>query len=182
MIKLFAFLGLLTTLLDTCYGASGSTAIEQAQQQPGVQAIVRNQPVPDLGGWSFEREVVRQTYIARNNTVSTWTYMFLEYLGKVVLICESRGYPIPYSTELTNPLQLSRADSSSSTAVGNPEPNGLYPPAVAAATLVQCVNSDGTVSPTYWENNVFALPYPVKSDIQLQRTDTKSSVSIPTSR
>jgi len=181
--KIFLLLGFVGMLVDACFGATGSTAIEQQQQQPGVQAIVRNQPIPDLGGWSFEREVVRQTYVARNHVISTWTYMLLEYTGKVVEICESRGYPIPYSTELSNPLQLARETDPQSSAVGNPEPNGLYPPPTANATLVQCVNPDGSVSPTYWENNVFALPYPLKNpDIVLQRADTKSSLSVSVTR
>lgn len=142
---------------------------EFAQQATGISAILDNQPVPDLGGWSFERQVLIDTYVARNKQVNTFTYMFLEYLGKVVKICDSKGYPIPYSTQLTNPTQ-----AYGTTTIGNPEPSSLYPPSSAAATLVQCVLSDGAIAPTYWENNVFALPYEIHADMILTPTSGAS--------
>jgi hypothetical protein len=48
----------------------------------------------------------------------------------------------------------------------------------ALATLIQCVNSDGSVSPMYFEDNVFAMPYRIKSDSQLQRYDDNTSFSV----
>lgn len=71
---------------------------------------------------------------------------------------------------------------SGSVVVGNPEPNELYTPSSAEATLVQCVNEDGTVSPTYWENRIFALPYRIQSDTQLIRLDGEPSFTIDTGR
>ena len=62
--------------------------------------------------------------------------------------------------------------------ISNPEPNGLYPPDNAAATIVNCVNPDGSLTPTYWEDNVFALPYRIKSDRMIEREDTTSSFSL----
>lgn len=32
-----------------------------------------------------------------------------------------------------------------------PEPNGLYSPDSAEATIIACVGTDGTIIPTYWE-------------------------------
>jgi hypothetical protein len=51
----------------------------------------------------------------------------------------------------------------------NPEANSLYPPSNTAATLVQCVNSDGSVSPTYIEDNVMAFPYRIRSDFAFEK-------------
>jgi hypothetical protein len=138
---------------------------EQLQQSNGIAAILANQPVPDLGGYSFEREILRKTYVARNSTISTFTYD-ITMEGKVIEICPSIGYPIPYSTELTNPDQI-MTQYTGNPVIANPEPNGLYPPASSAATLVQCVQPDGTVSPVYYEREVQAFPYRIKSDIQL---------------
>lgn len=151
-------------------GCQSSQDKEYWQQQGGVKAILDNQPVPDLGGWSFERQVVIDTYIARNKMVNTYTYLFLEYLGKVVKICDSKGYPIPYSTQLTAPTI--------SNGLSNPEPSSLYPPTSANATLVQCVLADGQVVPTYWENNVFALPYEVQADMILTPSGNPTSFSL----
>ena len=150
---------------------------EAAQQATGISTLLNNQPVPDLGGWSFERQVVIDTYVARNKMVNTYTYLFMEYTGKIVKICDSKGYPIPYSTELTNPTQA-YGGSYGYTSIGNPEPTGLYPPASAAATLVQCVMGDGQVVPTYWENNVFALPYEIQADMVLTPTGKAPSFSV----
>jgi len=135
--------------------------VEREQQYAGNLAIVENQPVPDLGGYSFERQIMIETYLARNNTISTFSYLFT-FDGRIVEICASIGYPIPYSTQLTNPIN-------SMNGAPNAEPNSLYPPSSAAATLVQCVNSDGSVSPTYIEDNVMAFPYRIKSDFAFEK-------------
>ena len=163
-----------------CYTTT-QTDIEQSQQAAWVEAITRNQPVPDLGGYSFEREIVIQTYQARNHTISTWAYT-ITGTGQIIELCPSIGYPIPYSTQLTNPDALTRTMTGNGYyvegQVANPEPNGLYPPADAAATLIQCVNSDGSVSPMYFEWYVFAMPYRIKSDAQFVRVDDNTSFSV----
>jgi hypothetical protein len=157
-----------------------SNQIAQEQQELGVKSIVQNQPVPDLGGYSFERDIVIQTYVARNQTIATYTY-FMTFEGRVVELCASVGYPIPYSTQLTSPesVQVTKTEMGRSWDVlPQSEPNGLFPPSDAAATLVQCVNPDGTVSPMYFEDNVFAMPYRIHSDVQLQRYDDSTSFSV----
>ena len=166
----------LASVVAACTPSELTVQKEKEQQGKAVLAIVENQPVPDLGGWSFEREIVRQTYIARNRNIATYTYM-ITLDGRIVEICASVGYQIPYSTQLTNPEQVYVG-----AAISQAEPNGLYPPLNAEATLVQCTNKDGTVSPTYFEPRVFALPYRIKSDIQLTRLDEKSSFSVTTSK
>lgn len=169
--KKVLFILLISFLLFGC--EASQTDIEQAQQGDAVKSITQNQPIPDLGGYSFERQVVIETYLARNNTVSTYAYM-ITMDGKMLEICASIGYPIPYSTQLTNPQVLTWQTTSINGVVANPEPNGLYPPDNAAATLVQCVNEDGSVSPVYIEWYVLAFPYRIKSDYQLERISEPS--------
>ena len=140
---------------------------EQKQQESGNLAIVQNQPIPDLGGYSFERQILIETYLARNNTISTFAYL-MTLDGKIIEICPSIGYPIPYSTQLTNPIRVEGSISYGVT-VANAEPNSLYPPSDAAATLVQCVGGDGKVSPVYIEHEVMAFPFRIASDMQLTR-------------
>lgn len=174
--SLVLFVLAFAVLLSGC-GTAGEQAVrEEARQQgAGVLAIVQNQPVPDLGGWSFEREVVIQTTLARNRTVATYTYL-MTLDGKIIEICASIGYPIPYSTQITNPEQAVYTSLS----LPQPEPNSLYSPENAEATYVQCSNSDGTVAPVYMEPRVFALPYRIQSDMQFVRLDALSSVSVST--
>jgi hypothetical protein len=74
--KKFLFLLIVIGLIISACAPVGVDAIEQSQQKAGNMAIVQNQPIPDLGGYSFERDILIQTYIARNNTISTYAYMF----------------------------------------------------------------------------------------------------------
>jgi len=184
MKRLFVVIGLLLVLLASACGAAPSTSQqtiinEHNQQDLCVAAIQRNQPVPDLGGYSFQRQMVIQYYLAQNKVVSTWTYTFL-YNGTLVEICPSRGYPIAGGTELTNPLQID-PNRVCCGVIGYPESNSLYPPPTSAGTIVTCVNPDGSVSPEYWEPDVFAKPYRIKADKILERVagnDGKSSISV----
>lgn len=173
---LFALFVLMMFILTSCTFGSDTSAIEQSQQKEAINAIIQNQPIPDLGGYSFERQIVIETYLARNNTIATYAYM-ISMDGKIIEICPSIGYPIPYSTQLSNP---ERVDSYNySITLPNPEPNGLYPPGDAAATLVQCVQPDGKVSPVYIEWYVLAFPYRIQSDFQLQQVgETSFSVDV----
>jgi hypothetical protein len=147
---------------------------EKTQQGAGNLAIIQNQPIPDLGGYSFERQIVIETYLARNNTIATYAYMF-SMDGKIIEICPSIGYPIPYSTQLTNPMRIESYTTGAT--IPNAEPNSLYPPSDAAATLVQCVNPDGSISPVYIEWYVLAFPYRIASHFQLERI-SKTSFSV----
>ena len=139
------------------WACQSSDEMAYRQQEVGTRQLVQNQPVPNLGGWSFERQVVIDAYQARNRTIATWTYTFIPGTGEIVEICASIGYPIPYATQITNPAHS--------------EPNGLYSPDSADASWVNCVNSDGSVSPTYWEPRVVAFPYRIKAARQLERAD-----------
>jgi hypothetical protein len=172
---LFVLSVLVVFTLISC--APDTSDIEQGQQASAINAIIQNQPIPDLGGYSFERQIVIETYLARNNTIATYAYM-ITMDGKIIEICPSIGYPIPYSTQLTNPMRTMNGYYQGSV-VANAEPNGLYPPGDAAATLVQCVNPDGSVTPVYIEWYVLAFPYQIASDLQLQRIgDTSFSVDV----
>lgn len=167
--KIWLFCIIVLLLVTAC---DGSQSIERRQQEANQSALIQNQPVPNLGGYSFERNVVIQTYLARNRTIATYTYTMTEVDGKIIEICASIGYPIPYSTQLTNPLQYVGPNGA---VVGNPEPNGLYSPSSAEGTIINCANEDGTITPTYWEPRVFALPYRIQSDMQLERVKGTTS-------
>ena len=147
---------IMIAIIAACVQQS-SDQMAYRQQEQGTRQLVQNQPVPNLGGWSFERQVVIDAYRQRNGTVATWTYTFVGETGEMLEICASIGYPIPYATQITNPNYS--------------EPNGLYSPASAEASWVNCVNADGSVSPTYWEPRVVAFPYRIKAAHQLERAD-----------
>lgn len=180
-------LALLAVVLGACAPSSGAVnnELEHQQQDAGLKAIIQNQPIPDLGGYSFPRQVVIETYIALNKPTATWSYIMSINTGELTELCPSYGYPIPGGTELSNPQQITYARdtngnvSSTWNVIANPEPNGLYPPSTSAGTLVNCVNNDGSVSPVYVEPYVVAFPYRVNSDKQITRVDQSApSISI----
>lgn len=173
--KTVLIFALIMLLLASCAPiATGEqiTREEEKQQAAGNLAIVQNQPIPDLGGFALERQILNETYLARNQAISTFSYMF-SMDGKIIEICPSVGYPIPYSTQLTNPMKMETYNGVPYT-LPNAEPNSLYPPGDAAATLVQCVNDDGSVSPVYIEWYVLSFPYRIVSDSQLERAGETS--------
>jgi hypothetical protein len=165
VLVVFAVLSILAMVILPACGPTQQN-IEQGQQAAGVASISENQPIPDLGGWSSERQLVIDTYRARNSTVATYSYWFTMN-GQIIEICPSIGYPIPYSTQLSNP-QIALNNSYGSV-IANPEPNGLYPPDNAAATLISCVNDDGSISVIYFEEYVETFPFRITSDRQLER-------------
>lgn len=167
MKKLMFVIVILSMILVACGEQQSVNALEQTQQKQGGLSIVQNQPIPDLGGYSLERQIVIETYLARNSTIATYSYM-ITYDGKIIEICPSIAYPIPYSTRLTSPDKMAYSSTDSSV-LSNAEPNSLYPPGDAAPTLVQCVNPDGSVSPVYIEWYVLAFPFRIESDAQLKR-------------
>lgn len=178
-------IGLLIALVLLVVGCGGQSAAEQnaetemAQQSGGISQILNNQPVPDLGGYSFTRQVIIDTQLAQNKGASTWTYT-MTYDGRIIEICASRGYPIPYSTQLTNPSQP-YGGYQAYTTIGNPEPDSTYKPESAAATYIQCIADaqTGTVTPVYMEQDVFALPYQIKADLVMTRVNqNKPSVEL----
>ena len=181
------FLGLLIFLgLVLCSCApyrENTTTTETNQQDQGVSALLSNQPVPNLGGHSTVRQILIQLELAQNKVLNTYTYT-MTIDGTIIYVCPSIGYPIPGGTQLTNPTRVSNGGSLSgtgtgNTTIGNPEPNGTYPPASSAGTYIMCVNPDGTISPEYWEPNMFSLPYKVKADKSLQPLDnTPPTISI----
>lgn len=146
---------------DSCSSAQNA---DYQQQQPKLRQIINNQPAPDLNGYSFERDVVIQTYQARNRNVNTYTYLYSETTGLIIKICDSIGLPIPYATQLTPPYI-----PYNQTSMPNPEPNSLYSPDNAEGTIVNCLNDDGTYTPGYFEPRVFALPYEIQADRVLKR-------------
>lgn len=167
---------LLVALAFQACGSTGAQQAETAQLQPALQAIVANQPVPSLGGYSWERAQASKLLLLRNEGYATWTYTVMFGIG-IVEICPSFGYPQPYAVQITAP----EAPYSRELSLPQPEPNSLHMPDNADASWVLCVNGDGEILPQYYEDHVFAVPYRIESDRQLTPVggkDGQSSVDL----
>lgn len=162
------------------------SATEKTRQSVQAQqaGFLRAQPIPKFD-YSLERDIVIQLYHARNNHVATHT-VWRGDTSEIEGHCPSIGYPIPFDTSLTNPLQVVRGGYSSSywgAAVEQAEPNGIFASKNSTATWVRCVHGTDDV-PVYVEGKVTAYPFPVTivGNKVSPVSGTKASVSIKTRR
>jgi hypothetical protein len=146
---------------------ASAAQIEQASQDAQMQQFLRNQPVPSFD-WSLERHMLIEVYKARQRATNTFSVVQSEYTGKVLWSCPSLGFPLPYATQLTNPLQVigrtytSGQGSVAAVAIAQQEPNGLFTPAQSDATWVPCVDEKGRITPVYEEKHVTVFLRPVE--------------------
>jgi hypothetical protein len=172
MNRLLLILALAATfVLSACEAESASEKADREQVDSQQQVYAAAQPVPQFQ-YSLEREAATQIYAARNTNVTTWSVWRSDY-GHVLGDCPSIGYPIPYDTSLTNPVQVTgRKGRSGVATVEQAEPNGLFSSKNSYATWVRCVVTEGgvsTITPVYIEGNVNVYPYPVLVDYASNR-------------
>lgn len=149
-IKKKYLLGLLLVpmlMLTGCTQGSDYTERERVEDQQKV--YVDSQPLPAFD-WSLERHIFIELYKARNSAVKTYSYI-RNLNGQVIFQCPSIGFPMPANTQLTNP---DKRIYNHSTVLPQAEPNGLFTSPSTVGTFVFCINSDGTVSPSYFEAEV----------------------------
>lgn len=133
---------------------------EQLAQQATVQV-----------GWPgitnfTEKRLVKMLYELRDNpNLVTYSY-YLDLNGGKHKLCPSTsvGYGIPYAVQYTNPTKPYGDSFHALVTVGQPEPNGLFPPANAEGTWVICLAPDGkNLSPIYVEPRVIVSQFPLKA-------------------
>ena len=141
-------------------------AVGAQQAQYGVA-----QPIPSFD-WSLERDIVAQLYHARNERVTTHT-VWRANSGMIEGDCPSIGYPLPYDTSLTNPLQVGWSSSQGGAGViEQAEPNGIFASKNSTATWVRCVTEvNGTLveAPVYVESKVTTWAFPVEVNYETNR-------------
>jgi len=108
-----------------------------------------------------EKKMLKMIYELRDQaSYVTYSYLYSQYSGKYIYIGQTIGYPIPYATQYTNPLQVvSGSYKESVTSIAQADPNGLFSPASAAGTWVALVDPKGKVVPGYFEPDVVCLPF-----------------------
>jgi hypothetical protein len=153
---------LVLPLLVLCMGASDagcneSDSHESSDVEKQQLVYVKTQPPPWFD-WSFERHLMIELYKARNQAVHTYSYVVSQYTGKILASCPSLGFPIPATTQLTNPNKWVAQGAT----LPQAEPNGMYSPPMTHATWVMCLGPDGKVEPAYWESDVMTFSRPMK--------------------
>lgn len=171
----FIFSALLIIALAAC-DTGDQAATESVQVNSQQNTYSKSQPLHQYD-YSPERDELQQIYDARMKVVNTWTVIYS--MGRPIFVCPSKGYPIPYTTQLTNPDQV----QGTAAVVPQAEPNGLYT-GTSAATWVLCIRTlpggKTEIDPVYSEPDAVAFPYPVSIDANGNIKDAggDSSVSI----
>lgn len=126
--------------------------------QNNNQEIVNKRAVQSVGMPSIlhfaEKRLLKDIYEMRDNSISTLTYT-KDINGHAHLFCHSLGFPLPYSTQYTNPMQ---EGDRISVAIPQSDPNGLYSPASAEGTWIMCLSKNKhKAHPAYVEDRVFTV-------------------------
>lgn len=148
-----------TPSADDRQRAATAQLTAEADRQVGMPAINNFQ----------ERRFARMISELRDEEVTTYTYT-VDMNGNRHFLCQSVGFGLPYSTQMTNPERAIRWGGNNSRTIATipqAEPNGLFMPDNVDATWVLCLNPDtGDISPIYSEPQLLVSPF---------RLDTESS-------
>jgi len=128
--------------------------MKEQVSQLGLPAIVNN----------TEKAMLKMILEKRDDPkLINYLYAFSQMTGQFVYIGKIIGYPMPYSTQYTNPMRAMRnseTEMQGNTTIPQADPNGLFSPSSAAATWVMMINPN-TNKPEiqYFEIDVSVFSY-----------------------
>jgi len=151
-------------LLAGCQPETSDTKANRAQEQLANESVMQV-GMPTITNFQ-EKRMAKQIIELRDKAITTHTYV-VTLDGKLMKVCDSIGYGLPYATQFTSPSKIPSWGDSHSTALPQADPNGLFSPAVADGTWVMCVDPDSKkVMPLYIEPKVIVSPFPIKLTVQ----------------
>ena len=108
-----------------------------------------------------EKKMMKDIIEKRDQAVPTITYL-VGMNNELKFLCNSVGYGLPYATQFTNPMKLA-FNISSSTALPQADPNGLFSPSSADGTWVYCLNPETKLATVvYIEPRIIVSPFALK--------------------
>jgi hypothetical protein len=161
--------GLVMFTATACFGNDSSQSKAQNTEQKaaadGMNALLRDQPVPNFQ-YSQLRQNLIELQAAQANGAVTTSFFLNMGSNDPVFQCSSIGAPIASTTELTNPQQtVSGSDTHGYglTSIGQADPTGVYT-GQSTGTYIMCVGQSGQVNPVYWEGTVLTAFGPAHWD------------------
>lgn len=159
-IVMLCVVAVLTVFASACDDTSNANERERATVNRQQETFLRSQPTP-VFEWSLERSLMIQFYNARNARTLTYSYVVHPHTGALLMSCESMGFPLPATVQLTNPQTV--VDTARGvTSIAQAEPNGLYAPSSTTGTWVMCIAPNGGIEPRYVENEVITTVRPMQ--------------------
>jgi hypothetical protein len=138
-----------------------SDDIQRRQQETLLKEGTAQTGMPAIKNFR-ERKLLKDILELRDQTgLMTYTYLWSDFQGKLVFLCNSIGYGIPYATQYTNPQK--RDCGSCTVVLPQADPNGLFYPASAEGTWVMCLDEGSKETrPVYIEPRVVVSPFKLK--------------------
>ena len=108
-----------------------------------------------------EKRMMKDIIELRDQNVATTTYI-VDINGKMHKVCDSVGFGLPYATQYTNPQMPQRTSDAGVYVLPQADPNGLYSPASADGTWVQCLNpKTKKATVVFLEPRIIVSPFPL---------------------
>lgn len=144
----------------------GSDAVQQEQQERLLGEATSQVGMPAIRNFR-ERKLLKDILELRDQTgLVTYTYLYVPMTGKLVFLCDSIGYGIPYATQFTNPQKPAylnpgpKPGAAQWAPLPQADPNGLFSPSNAEGTWIMCKEPSGKdTRPVYVEPRVIVSPF-----------------------
>lgn len=161
-------LAVLLTFLVACdQKSSAPTAdqIDQKKQERMDAEAARQVDLPNIVNFTARR-TMKMLYEGMDKARPTYSYNYNPFKGCYVPFGGSGitfGYPLPYATQMTNPQKLvsnDRYNGAELITMNNADPDGLFKPASASATVVLMMNPDTKqLEPQYSEPDLVTFTF-----------------------
>ncbi|MDD5159662.1 MAG: hypothetical protein PHI47_06390 [Sulfuricurvum sp.] len=162
MKRIYLFLMALTLAMffAGCNQEESGEQLQDRQQAEQTKIAVQSTGMPSIINFTEKKNMKMILEMRDNAGLRTYTYM-RDMNGNLHQLCDSIGYPIPYSTQYTNPQQIAMKSSAYGNAVlPQADPNGLYSPESAEGSYVMCLNPNNKqLTPVYVEERLITSPY-----------------------
>lgn len=148
-------------VLTACQPMPESSAkIERRKQEELSLQAVQQVGMPSIVNFA-EKRMMKDILEIRDQDVATTTYI-VGMNGELHKLCNSVGYGLPYATQYTNPQAMQNDEVGHWSLLPQADPNGLYSPANAEGTWVQCVDpKSGKARVVYIEPRIIVSPIPL---------------------
>jgi len=137
-----------------------ASQIERKKQEEITLRGVESVGMPAIVNFS-EKRMMKDILELRDRNVPTTTYI-VDMNGRMHKVCDSVGFGLPYATQYTNPQMPQRPFGGNTYVLPQADPNGLYSPASADGTWVQCVDpKTKKATVVYIEPRIIVSPFPI---------------------
>jgi hypothetical protein len=159
-VAIIALLSLVLGAVISC-GEPDSDQITSQRQETLLMQAIEKIGMPAIK-YFRELRMMNRILEERDQTITTWTYIWSDYNRCFTFIETSVAYPIPYSTQRTSPQKIG-GPSGYYIPMPQADPNGLFSPSNAEGTFVEMNNPTKTneTGVVYSETRLTTFPYKI---------------------